>query len=349
MGDRFAALHRKLDSAASAHSLYMASHDEVLTSRLALTSLAAKVEHKLVLDAFNADDGRSSLTHLSKGQDHLNEYHDQSVFKLHLATWINMSRISSTASDAVNKERFRHILHYFIEKAVRNNLGEHPATKILEKCHQKAMFKGPLEVVDMRHRIQKQEKPTLVSTSPEQKYRDWTFKNYPLHDFWDALALIYTISVGEVFDDREGELYLLQLKFIVRALNATGYIGRAGIPVTVGASWHVSEETPLRVSFAFSCVGGKQEMIREKENESRRRYCEFLYSVRKVIKLTSSENPSSGNTPKRSGAPNGSGNCPEFVNWATVCQEAGIYKTLCLNIRKDETMKCCTHCEERSH
>jgi len=327
----------------------MASHDEVLTSRLALTSLAAKVEHKLVLDAFNADDGRSSLTHLSKGQDHLNEYHDQSVFKLHLATWINMSRISSTASDAVNKERFRHILHYFIEKAVRNNLGEHPATKILEKCHQKAMFKGPLEVVDMRHRIQKQEKPTLVSTSPEQKYRDWTFKNYPLHDFWDALALIYTISVGEVFDDREGELYLLQLKFIVRALNATGYIGRAGIPVTVGASWHVSEETPLRVSFAFSCVGGKQEMIREKENESRRRYCEFLYSVRKVIKLTSSENPSSGNTPKRSGAPNGSGNCPEFVNWATVCQEAGIYKTLCLNIRKDETMKCCTHCEERSH
>lgn len=98
------------------------------------------------------------------------------------------------------------------------------------------MVMGPVEIVEMRHRIQKQEKPTLVSNSTEQKYRKWTFKNYPLHDFWDALAFIYTISVGEVFDDREGELYLLQLKFIVRALNATGYIGRAGIPVTVGES-----------------------------------------------------------------------------------------------------------------
>src|SRR5271156_563754 len=201
-----------------------------------------------------------------------------------LATWTKMSRLSPADSDASKKERFTAILEYFIAKARRNNFEDHPATKILEKCRDTAKGKSALECIDVRNPIQRQDKPVLITMPPEEKYRNWTFNAYPLHKLWDALALIYTLTVGEIVDEREGELYLAQLKYISKALTETGYLGRSACPAIVGATWRVSEEIPLRVSFAFSCLGGNQKKIREEENASRRRYCDYLYSLSNVIK-----------------------------------------------------------------
>lgn len=247
-----------------------------------------------------------------------------------------MKFINPAFTDDEEKRGFRHILQYFIDIATKNNLEDHPATKILLKCHQVASCKDHLEVIEMRKRIQRESIPSLVSLSPEQKYREWTFKAYPLHSLFDALALIYTLGIDETKIERDGELYLLQLRLIARALLATGYITRKGIPSTVAGSWQVSDEAPLRISFAFSCVGGTLENDRKEENQSRRKYCDFLYSVRKVIKLTSGEKKQA----------NSSENCPEFLNWPMVCRNAGIYRTLCLNIPKEKLMKCCRACME---
>ena len=40
-----------------------------------------------------------------------------------------------------------------------------------------------------------------------------------------------------------------------------------------------------------------------------------------------------------------SGNCPEYISWAAVCGEAGIYKTLRLSTLKDKSLKCCDKCD----
>jgi len=198
-----------------------------------------------------------------------------------------------------------------------------------------------VECIDVKNRIQRQDKPVLITMPPEEKYRKWTFDAYPLHNIWDALALFYTLTVGEVVDEREGELYLAQLKYIAKALTATGYIARSACPAIVGAIWRVSEEIPLRVSFAFSCLGGKQAKIRDEENASRRRYCDFLYSISNTIKNTSLEKHLD---PER--CPNEAGNCAEFLNWPTVRRDAGVYRTLCLKIPKEETIGCCAHCKK---
>lgn len=97
------------------------------------------------------------------------------TIKLHVATWHLKPRFSLAASDDVKEERFRQILRNFITMAVKNNLGEHPANEILQKCYETANFKGPIEVVELRRRIQWEDKPTLVSSPPEQKYCDLTF------------------------------------------------------------------------------------------------------------------------------------------------------------------------------
>jgi len=64
-------------------------------------------------------------------------------------------------------------------------------------------WKSAVESIDVENRIRRQDKPVLITMLPEEKYRNWTFNAYPIHDLWDALALIYTLTVGEVVNERE--------------------------------------------------------------------------------------------------------------------------------------------------
>ena len=41
-------------------------------------------------------------------------------------------------------------------------------------------------------------------------------KRYPIHDFWDAFTLVYTLCVSKIAVVRESELYLLQLTLIIK-------------------------------------------------------------------------------------------------------------------------------------
>jgi len=70
-------------------------------------------------------------------------------------------------------------------------------------------------------------------------------------------------------------------------------------------------------------------------------YINYLYSISNTIKNTSLEKHLG---PER--CPNEAGNCAEFLNWPTVCRDAGVYRTLCLKIPKEETIGCCAHCKK---
>ena len=102
----------------------------------------------------------------------------------------------------------------------------------------------------------------------------------------------------------------------------------------MAASWQKLPSRELDISFAFAAVRGKKgTKFRDIQIASCQTYCERLYSIRK-----------NGFTAEESISP--AGNCPEFITWGTVCRDAGIYKTLCLNTNKDIAMACCSACLE---
>ena len=100
--------------------------------------------------------------------------------------------------------------------------------------------------------------------------------------FTSEILHLYTLYAGETNGNRDGELYILELKFIALAIRGTGYICCSGIPSTVGGSWMKAADSSLRISFAFSCVGLTPQ-VRHEENASRRHYMDYLYSVKKVV------------------------------------------------------------------
>lgn len=51
--------------------------------------------------------------------------------------------------------------------------------------------------------------------------RHFVFNRIPVFNIWDAIALIYTISIEDVFCEREAELYLYQLRLVAISLTET--------------------------------------------------------------------------------------------------------------------------------
>jgi hypothetical protein len=77
--------------------------------------------------------------------------------------------------------------------------------------------------------------------------------------------------------------------------------------------------------------------LRSEQNIFRRNYNRKLFSL---VKLSDEE------LKKLDKGSNDAGNCPEYSTWATVCTNPGEYKSLCLNIAKEQTMECCGPCAE---
>jgi len=297
-----------------------------LFARIALTSLASDVEEKLLLSHLNfSESGGSTGKNLST-------YGNENVIKLHLDTWHINAFKSPSESDEDKRSRFRYILKYFIKLATLNNLDDTPAlTKLRDAWNQTLPVKGELKNVEVKDRMQSKKIALLITSTPEKTYRDFAFSKFPIFNIFDAIALIYTVCIGEITVEQDAEFHLLQLKYILKSISSTGYISKHACPSTVAASWKHSSGSSFRVCFAFSCCGDKEQ--KTLESTARREYCEYLYNVRKTI--------------FKDGIPNKNqpGNCAEALSWGAVCKDAGVYKSLCLSVLKDETFRCCTHCQ----
>jgi hypothetical protein len=297
-----------------------------LFARIALTSLASDVEEKLLVTHLNfSDSGGSTGKNLSA-------YGDENFIKLHLDTWHNNAFQSRSESDADKRSRFNYILEYFIKLATLNDLDDTPVmTKLQDALKLTQPVKGKFKTLEVKDRIQSKKVALLISSTPEKSSRDFTFSKFPIFNIFDAIAVIYTVCIGEIKVEQDAEFHLLQLKYIVKSIASTGYIPTDACPSTVAASWKHSTDSSLRACFAFSCTGNKlQKAI---ESTARRDYCDYLYSVRKTIFKDGKPND------------NEAGNCPEANTWGAVCRDAGVYKSLCLSVPKDETFRCCTHCQ----
>ena len=229
----------------------MTMFDPDVASKMAQLSLATELQQRLI----HIDDEQSSVTHLSQGKDNLDSYQNENAIKLHLATWYRLTQIPASTSDDIKKRRFQHIMNYFIKAASQNDLENHVATNIVKACLQVSMTKQPVESLDVRERIRNHYEAIHLTSTPETQYRELIFNKYPLHNLFDALALIYTLCIDDVHHSGDDELYLLQLKFIAIAIRSMGYLPRKGVPTTVGASWQKTTTDRIRVSFAFSYVG----------------------------------------------------------------------------------------------
>ena len=58
----------------------------------------------------------------------------------------------------------------------------------------------------------------LYPTTYTLQLREFVFNEIPVFNIWDAIALIYSISVENVFSDREAELFLYQLRLILKSM-----------------------------------------------------------------------------------------------------------------------------------
>ncbi len=115
-------------------------------------------------------------------------------------------------------------------------------------------------------------------------------------------------------------------------MKATKWLGK-DVPSTVAAAWNKpSNGGPLTIAFACACVG--KEDIWKEMNTARRDYVRGLHALVQNCMIGISKDT----------CPNESGNCPEFVAWGAICKAGETYRSLCLNVNRDKSYKCCNHC-----
>jgi hypothetical protein len=154
----------------------------------------------------------------------------------------------------------------------------------------------------------------------------------------EAICWVYTCSVehDEIFTDRDAECYLYQLHLIFKALKATGWFPAPFILSTVATAWSKpsADEAPVMIAFACTCAHSNQ---KEKSGmaEARKLYVNGLRTL--------SQNCVAGSSAQK--IRNNQGNCPEFVASGAICRGDEEYRSLCLNLPREYSYKCCTHCE----
>ena len=149
----------------------------------------------------------------------------------------------------------------------------------------------------------------LNTTSYSLQLRNFVFNEIPIFNIWDAIALIYSISVEDVFCDKEAELFLYQLRLIFIAMQNTKCWGADYLPSTVAASWRsTTPESHFILAFSFTCIGGRRGSLRSEQNLARQNYNQKLFSL---VQLSEAE------LLKLDQGRNKAGNCPEYNIWAT--------------------------------
>jgi hypothetical protein len=280
----------------------------------------------------DVSDTSSTLTTLSQGDDARTTVINTPCIPLTLADWEKRATIDVPADKS--KTQARQLIQYFVNCGL-NHLsqdGSHPIT----------ILRDPLRDIDDANapKYLRQER-RIAYREPLFKYtqmlRDFVYNKIPVFIMWDTIALIYSVSIEDVFCDREAE-FCYQLKLISQALKKTDWFSSGSyFPATTQAAWTtIPESDRLLVAFGFSVASGKNGGLQGEQIPARTNYNNELY---KLVTLSDEE---LGNLDDASGK-NRIGNCPEYSTWATLCQGPGHFKSFCL-FHLPHLMKCCGPC-----
>lgn len=280
-------------------------------------------------DADDSASTSSKLTTFSQGNSAKATAVNADHIPLSLADWGN--RAATTVSPAQSRSAARELVQYFLDFGQRAGLQpDSRPLQILRAALDEINAINPAEANrQSRRAAHTRENPPSYTL----RLREYVFNEVPLFNVWDAMALVYSISIEDIRVDKEAELYLYQLRLIMRAAYETKWWARDFLPTTVQAAWtKSSQDERFIVGFAFTCIGGKDGKLRDNQVAARKAYNNKLYSL-----VTKSDKElralGCGN--------NKPGTCPEFSTWATICQEPGKFKSLCLSLLKEVTMQCC--------
>lgn len=227
-------------------------------------------------------------------------------------------------------------LSFFLNLGLQQGLSHtiHPISLLQQSLNELGAANPPPFESGIRHVAHNQLNPANFTL----QLRYFIFNDIPVFNIWDAIALIYSISIEEVFCDQEAELFLYQLRLILNALKNTAYWGTDFSPSTVAASWtKTGHNGHLIVAYDVSCIPGKKGKLRAEQNLARQNYNRRLHSL---VMLSDDElrNLDRGS--------NKAGNCPEYTTWATICTGPGMYKSLCLSIAEEQTFQFCGPCDQ---
>jgi hypothetical protein len=255
-------------------------------------------------------------------------------FTLHLAAWSQFA-CTSTLSPDDGRIKARKIFQKFVDVGKEFGLGDTQCVKMLEEainvCNKATNPKFAANVTGadkVSQRYTRKNAPSFTVT-----LQGYILREIPIFNILEAMCWIYTCCIpnDEILADRHAERYLYQLLLIFKALKETKWLARELLPSTVAAAWNKpSNGAPLTVVFACSTVG--KDKVRLEINAARRQYVSGLHTlVRNCIDVGEE-------------SLNEAGNCPEFVAWGALCRGGQEYRSLCLNIVRYMTYKCCTHC-----
>jgi hypothetical protein len=289
-----------------------------------------------VNESFKDDepDSSSSLTSPSSGSASQATVVKTECIPLALANW--EKRAVEPVSKDQSKVKAQELIQFFLTYGLQQLAPESHPIQILKKALEEM---GAVYPKERDLAIRRVAHNRLNAKSYTGQLRDFIFNDMPVFNIWDSIALIYTISIEDIFCDREAELYEYQLKLITKAARATGWWSGDYVPATSQGAWTLlpNKNGRFLVAFAFSCIGGKKSGLRTEQNLARQDYNSRLHNL---VQLSDTELRAldHGN--------NKAGNCPEYLTWGTICKGPGNFKSLCLSNRNQTSLRYCGPCGE---
>lgn len=300
-----------------------------IDSRTLPTFLAISVNDDLTDDS----DSSSSLTSFSSGDADRATVNGHSRIPLTISDWAKRASLVVPV-DQKNQAAIE-FLTYFKNIGLQHlGRNSHPIAILDQSLNELGAINPPVLNSAIRRVAHARVNPTTYTL----QLREFVFNEIPVFNIWDAIALIYSISVEDVFCDKEAELFLYQLRLILKSMRNTNCWSGDFVPSTVAASWTSPDpQKHLIVAYSFSCISGRKGSLKLDQNIARQNYNQKLFSL---VQLSDRELRDLDQGSNRAG------NCPEYSTWATVCTNPGEYKSLCLNTAKEQTMQCCGPCLE---
>ena len=161
-------------------------------------------------------DSSSSLTSYSFGEADRATVNRYSRIPLTISDWAK--RASVVIPESQKKQTGIEFLTYFKNIGLQHLSGNSHPIAILDRSLNELGAINPPEFGSGIRRVAHARLNPLTYTL---QLREFVFDDIPVFNIWDVIALIYSISVEDVFCDTEVELYLYQLRLILKSMRNT--------------------------------------------------------------------------------------------------------------------------------